>query len=206
MQINNVADLIAETLIQAGVKRVFGVVGDSLNGLTEASRRDRLIQVRHEEVAAFAAAGEAQVAGRLAVCAGSCGPGNLHLINGLFDAHRSRTPVLAIAAHIPTGEIGGGYFQETHRQDLFRECSVYCELISGSRTVALRVGERDSRGRRPAGCGRPGDPRRRRAAAAATKCRTWQRPTCCHADFGRVWGKRGQEVAAPIEQPAEHAQ
>lgn len=132
MPIHNVADLIAETLIQAGVKRVFGVVGDSLNGLTEALRhRDAIdwIHVRHEEVAAFAA-GEAQVTGRLAVCAGSCGPGNLHLINGLFDAHRSRTPVLAIAAHIPSGEIGGGYFQETHPQDLFRECSVYCELVS----------------------------------------------------------------------------
>ncbi len=133
MQINNVADLIAETLIQAGVKRIFGVVGDSLNGLTEAlRRRDSIdwIHVRHEEVAAFAAAGESQVTGGLAVCAGSCGPGNLHLINGLFDAQRSRTPVLAIAAHIPSGEIGGGYFQETHPQELFRECSVYCELVS----------------------------------------------------------------------------
>jgi pyruvate dehydrogenase (quinone) len=133
MQIENVADLIAETLIQAGVKRIFGVVGDSLNGLTEALRRRKAIDwihVRHEEVAAFAAAGEAQVTGTLAVCAGSCGPGNLHLINGLFDAHRSRTPVLAIAAHIPSGEIGGGYFQETHPQDLFRECSHYCELVS----------------------------------------------------------------------------
>src|SRR5712691_1276087 len=127
MSIENVADLIAETLVQAGVKRVFGVVGDSLNGLTEALRKRSAIDwihVRHEEVAAFAAAGG------LAVCAGSCGPGNLHLINGLFDAHRSRTPVLAIAAQIPTAEIGGGYFQETHPQDLFRECSHYCELVS----------------------------------------------------------------------------
>ena len=101
MPIDNVADLIAETLIQAGVKRVFGVVGDSLNGLTEALRKRKAIDwihVRHEEVAAFAAAGESQITGGLAVCAGSCGPGNLHLINGLFDAHRSRTPVLAIAA------------------------------------------------------------------------------------------------------------
>ena len=133
MQINNVADLIVETLQQAGVKRVFGVVGDSLNGLTESLRRRKTIEwvhVRHEEVAAFAAAGEAQITGELAVCAGSCGPGNLHLINGLFDAHRSRTPVLAIAAHIPSGEIGGGYFQETHPQNLFRECSHYCELVS----------------------------------------------------------------------------
>jgi pyruvate dehydrogenase (quinone) len=133
MRIENVADLIAETLIQAGVKRIFGVVGDSLNGLTEALRKRETIDwihVRHEEVAAFAAAGEAQITGELAVCAGSCGPGNLHLINGLFDAHRSRTPVLAIAAQIPSGEIGGGYFQETHPQELFRECSHYCELVS----------------------------------------------------------------------------
>ena len=133
MPIENVADLIAETLIQAGVKRVFGVVGDSLNGLTEAMRQRSAIDwvhVRHEEVAAFAAAGESQITGGLAVCAGSCGPGNLHLINGLFDAHRSRTPVLAIAAQIPSGEIGGGYFQETHPQELFRECSHYCELVS----------------------------------------------------------------------------
>jgi len=133
MAIDNVADLIAETLIQAGVKRIFGVVGDSLNGLTEALRQRKAIDwihVRHEEVAAFAAAGEAQITGELAVCAGSCGPGNLHLINGLFDAHRSRTPVLAIAAQIPSGEIGGGYFQETHPQELFRECSHYCELVS----------------------------------------------------------------------------
>lgn len=133
MPIDTVADLIAETLIQAGVKRIFGVVGDSLNGLTEALRKREVIDwvhVRHEEVAAFAAAGEAQMTGGLAVCAGSCGPGNLHLINGLFDAHRSRTPVLAIAAQIPSAEIGGGYFQETHPQDLFRECSHYCELVS----------------------------------------------------------------------------
>src|ERR1700759_2882532 len=133
VQINNVADLIAETLIQAGVRRIFGVVGDSLNGLTEALRKRKTIEwvhVRHEEVAAFAAAGESQITGELAVCAGSCGPGNLHLINGLFDAHRSRTPVLAIAAQIPSAEIGGGYFQETHPQELFRECSHYCELVS----------------------------------------------------------------------------
>jgi pyruvate dehydrogenase (quinone) len=133
MRIENVADLIVETLVQANVKRIFGVVGDSLNGLTEALRKRKAIDwihVRHEEVAAFAAAAEAQVTGQLAVCAGSCGPGNLHLINGLFDAHRSRAPVLAIAAQIPSGEIGGGYFQETHPQDLFRECSHYCELVS----------------------------------------------------------------------------
>src|ERR1700722_18073936 len=133
MMANNVADLIVTTLEQAGVKRIYGIVGDSLNGLTEALRKRRSIEwvhVRHEEVAAFAAAGEAQITGELAVCAGSCGPGNLHLINGLFDAHRSRMPVLAIAAQVPSGEIGGGYFQETHPQELFRECSHYCELVS----------------------------------------------------------------------------
>lgn len=133
MSSRNVAELIVDTLDQAGVERIYGVVGDSLNGLTEALRKTgklRWVHVRHEEVAAFAAAGEAQITGNLAVCAGSCGPGNLHLINGLFDAQRSRTPVLAIAAQIPSAEIGGGYFQETHPQTLFQECSVYCELVS----------------------------------------------------------------------------
>lgn len=133
MSNDNVADLIVETLHQAGIRRIFGVVGDSLNGLTEALRERGTIDwvhVRHEEVAAFAAAGESQITGKLAVCAGSCGPSNLHLINGLYDAQRTRTPVLAIAAQIPSAEIGGGYFQETHPQNLFRECSVYCELVS----------------------------------------------------------------------------
>src|SRR6201992_1795334 len=133
MAINNVADLFVATLHKVGVKGIDGVVGDSLNGLTEALRRRGSIEwihVRHEEVAAFAAAGEAEITGNLAVCAGSRGPGNLHLINGLFDAHRSRVPVLAIAAQIPSAEIGGGYFQETHPQNLFQECSHYCELVS----------------------------------------------------------------------------
>ena len=128
-----VADQMVDTLKAAGVKRIYGIVGDSLNGFTDALRRKGGIDwlhVRHEEVAAFAAAGEAHATGELAVCAGSCGPGNLHLINGLFDAHRSRVPVLAIAAQIPSGEIGSGYFQETHPEELFRECSSYCELVS----------------------------------------------------------------------------
>jgi pyruvate dehydrogenase (quinone) len=115
------------------VQRVYGIPGDSLNGFTDAMRRDGTItweHVRHEEAAAFAAAADAALTGELAVCAASCGPGNLHLINGLFDANRSGVPVLAIAAHIPAEEIGGEYFQETHPQELFRECSVYCELIS----------------------------------------------------------------------------
>jgi pyruvate dehydrogenase (quinone) len=128
-----VADHVISALKLSGVHRVYGLPGDSLNGFTDAIRRsDGLTweHVRHEEAAAFAAAAEAALTGRLAVCAGSCGPGNLHLINGLFDAQRSRVPVLAIAAHIPRSEIGSEYFQETHPQDLFRECSVYCELVS----------------------------------------------------------------------------
>jgi len=128
-----VADVLVDTLVNAGVRRVYGVVGDSLNGITDSIRTRKEIawvHVRHEEAAAFAAGAEAQLTGRLAVCAGSCGPGNLHLINGLFDAHRSRAPVLAIAAQIPSPEIGGGYFQETHPDQLFRECSHYAELIS----------------------------------------------------------------------------
>src|SRR6187401_858401 len=128
-----VADQFAEILAAAGVKRIYGIVGDSLNGLTDAIRRQGKIEwvhVRHEEVAAFAAAAEAHLTGELAVCAGSCGPGNLHLINGLFDCHRSRVPVLAIAAHIPSAEIGAGYFQETRPEHLFAQCSHYCELVS----------------------------------------------------------------------------
>jgi pyruvate dehydrogenase (quinone) len=128
-----VADVVVATLKASGVRRVYGLPGDSLNGFTDALRRDGGItwqHVRHEEAAAFAAAGDAGLSGELAVCAGSCGPGSLHLINGLYDANRSRVPVLAIAAHIPREEIGSSYFQETHPEDLFRECSVYCELVS----------------------------------------------------------------------------
>jgi pyruvate dehydrogenase (quinone) len=131
-----VAEDLVDTLVQAGVQRIYGIVGDSLNPVTDAIRRSGKLQwvhVRHEETAAFAAGAEAQLTGQLAVCAGSCGPGNLHLINGLFDAHRSMAPVLAIAAHIPSTEIGTGYFQETHPDQLFRECSHYCELISNPR-------------------------------------------------------------------------
>ena len=128
-----VADVMVATLKASGVQRVYGIPGDSLNGFTDALRRDGSIaweHVRHEEAAGFAAAAEAALTGELAVCAGSCGPGNLHLINGLFDANRSGVPVLAIAAQIPAEEIGGEYFQETHPAELFRECSVYCELVS----------------------------------------------------------------------------
>lgn len=128
-----VAEVFIETLVKAGIKRVYGVAGDSLNGLTDTIRKSKEIEwlhVRHEEVAAFAAGAEAHLTGELAVCAGSCGPGNLHLINGLYDCHRSRVPVLAIAAQIPSSEIGSGYFQETHPEQLFRDCSHYCELVS----------------------------------------------------------------------------
>ena len=138
----NVADLVVATLEASGVERVYGLPGDSLNGLTDALRRNGTIawgHVRHEEAAAFAASAEAALTGRLAVCAGSCGPGNLHLINGLFDAQRSGVPVLAIAAQIPADEIGGQYFQETHPQYLFRECSVYCELAATADQVPRLV-------------------------------------------------------------------
>jgi pyruvate dehydrogenase (quinone) len=133
MTAQNAADLITEVLHSVGVRRMYGIVGDSLNGITESLRKRgdiAWIHTRHEEAAAFAAGAEAALTGHLAVCVGSCGPGNLHLINGLYDAHRSGVPVLAIAAHIPSAEIGRGYFQETHPDRLFRECSHYCEQVS----------------------------------------------------------------------------
>jgi pyruvate dehydrogenase (quinone) len=129
----NIAELMVEVLAGAAVERVYGLSGDSLNGFTDAIRRQeqiRWIHVRHEETAAFAAGAEAHLTGKLSVCAGSCGPGNLHLINGLYDCHRSRVPVLAIAAQIPSAEIGSRYFQETHPEHLFAQCSHYCELVS----------------------------------------------------------------------------
>lgn len=132
-----VADFFIDTLERAGVTRIWGLPGDSLNAFTDALRRRggrrdpgiRWMHMRHEEAAAFAAGADAELNGELAVVAGSCGPGNLHFVNGLFDANRTRVPVLAIASHIPSAEIGSGYFQETHPQELFRECSVYCELV-----------------------------------------------------------------------------
>ena len=148
-----VAEQFVTTLAAAGVKRIYGIVGDSLNGLTDSIRRGGKIEwihVRHEEVAAFAAGAEAHLTGELAVCAGSRGPGNLHLINGLFDCHRSRVPVLAIAAQIPSAEIGAGYFQETHPQSLFKECSHFCELVSGANQMprTLDVAIREAVGKR----------------------------------------------------------
>jgi pyruvate dehydrogenase (quinone) len=134
-----IADLMAETLRLAGVQRIYGVAGDSLNGFTDSLRRQKTIDwvhMRHEEAAAFAAGAEAHLTGELAVCAGSCGPGNLHLINGLYDCQRSRVPVLAIAAHIPSAEIGSAYFQETHPEKLFGECAHYVELVSNPEHMA----------------------------------------------------------------------
>lgn len=129
----NVAEVLVETLILSGVKRVYGLPGDSLNGVTDSIRQHKeidWIHVRHEEAAAFAAGAEAHLTDRLAACAGSCGPGNLHFINGLFDCHRSRVPVLAVASQIPSTEIGTTYFQETHPEQLFQDCSHYCGVIS----------------------------------------------------------------------------
>src|SRR5580658_8053621 len=130
---HRLADQLVARLAEAGIERIYGVVGDSLNPVTDALRLNnkvKWIHVRHEEVGAFAAGAEAQLTGTLAVCAGSCGPGNLHLINGLYDCQRNRVPVLAIAAQIPSNEIGSGYFQETHPEHVFAQCSHYCELIS----------------------------------------------------------------------------
>src|SRR6478736_537362 len=138
-----VADQMVETLAAAGVARIYGIVGDSLNGFTDSLRRQGKIawlHVRHEEVAAFAAGADAHLTGELAVCAGSCGPGNLHLINGLYDCHRSRVPVLAIAAQIPSAEIGSAYFQETHPEHLFKDCSHYCELVSQPEQIPRVLG------------------------------------------------------------------
>ncbi|MBE9376083.1 pyruvate dehydrogenase [Saccharopolyspora sp. HNM0983] len=148
-----VADQFIEVLVQAGVRRVYGIVGDSLNPVVDAIRRREGIEwvhVRHEETAAFAAAAEAQLTGRLAVCAGSCGPGNLHLINGLFDAHRSGAPVLALASQIPSEQIGTGFFQETHPERLFNECSHLCEVVSqpGQMPRLLRTAIQTAAGRR----------------------------------------------------------
>src|ERR1700745_3095305 len=132
------SEYLVEALEKAGVKRVYGVVGDSRNGFSDVLRRRKSIDwihMRHEEAAAFAAGAEAHLTGNLAVCAGSCGPGNLHLINGLFDCQRSGVPVLAIASHIPSSEIGIDYFQATHPESLLRDCSNYVELVSSPKLL-----------------------------------------------------------------------
>ncbi|WP_236795388.1 pyruvate dehydrogenase [Amycolatopsis sp. GM8] len=139
-----VADQFVQVLVQAGVTRIYGVVGDSLNPVVDAIRRtDGIdwVHVRNEEAGAFAAAAEAQLTGRLAVCAGSCGPGNTHLVQGLYDANRTGVPVLALASQIPAAQIGTSFFQETHPERLFVDCSGYCEQISrpGQMPRVLRI-------------------------------------------------------------------
>jgi len=125
------ADQIAEMMIEAGIQRVYGVVGDSINPIVDAIRRTdgklRWVHCRNEEVGAFAAGSDALLTGQIAACAGSCGPGNLHLIQGLYNSHRNRAPVFAIAGQVPTRFLGTEYFQETHPERIFRDCSHYCE-------------------------------------------------------------------------------
>ena len=168
MPTQNVADQFVEVLSQSGVQRVYGVVGDSLNPLVDAIRRTpgiEWVHVRNEEAAAFAAAAEAQVTGRLAVCAGSCGPGNTHLIQGLYDAHRSAAPVLAIASHIPSAQIGTGFFQETHPEQLFAECSRLLRTgLAAGADAADRPHRRAARARHPRRLGARAARRRRRPA------------------------------------------
>ena len=193
---NTIAGYLAGSLAAAGVERIWGVTGDSLNGLAYSLQQlgsIRWMHTRHEEAAAFAAGADAASTGRLAVCAGSCGPGNLHLINGLFDCHRNHQPVLAIAAHIPSTEIGLGYFQETHPQELFKECSHYrgTRLVGGA--VSARAGARDAhrdRGTRRRGdraAGRCGAERRTRRASVVDRMRAAHDP----AGTGRSRSPRG---------------
>lgn len=133
----NVAEQLVEMLIEVGVKRIYAVTGDSLNYFNDAVRRNgkiRWIHVRNEEVGAFAAAAEAELDG-IACCAGSCGPGHVHLINGLYDAHRSHVPVIAIASTIPTSEFGMDFFQETNTIKLFDDCSYYNQIATTAEQV-----------------------------------------------------------------------
>jgi len=184
-----VADLLVDVLAEAGVRRIYGVSGDSLNGITDSIRATKQLEwihVRHEETAAFAAGAEAHLTGGLAVCAGSCGPGNLHLINGLYDCHRSRVPVLAIAAQIPSDEIGSGYFQETHPEHLFAQCSHYCELISQPEQMprVLEIAMRTAISRRGvAVVAIPGDIALRDAVEHAPRLNFHEpKPTVCPSD------------------------
>src|SRR6266853_1302120 len=184
-----VADVLVDTLVAANVKRVYGLVGDSLNGVTDSIRPRKDLQwvpVRHEETAAFAAGAEAQLTEQLTVCAGSCGPGNLHLINGLYDCHRSRVPVLAIAAQIPSAEIGSGYFQETHPEHLFAQCSHYCELVSQPEQMprVLEIAMQTALSKRGvAVIALPGDVALRDAVEQAPRLHFSEpRPTVCPSD------------------------
>jgi len=184
-----VADLLTEVLADAGVKRIYGVSGDSLNGIADSIRQRGDIQwvhVRHEETAAFAAGADAHVSGTLAVCAGSSGPGNLHLINGLYDCYRSRVPVLAITAQIPSGEIGSGYFQETHPEQIFAQCSDYCELVSHPEQMprVLEIAIQTALSRRSVSViALPGDVALKNAIEQKPRLRFSEpRPTVCPSD------------------------
>ena len=191
-----VAEIFIETLIAAGVTRIYGVVGDSLNAILEEVRRNKQIEwigVRHEETAAFAAGAQAHLTGELAVCAGSCGPGNMHLINGLYDCHRSRVPVLALAAQIPSQEIGSNYFQETHPDQLFRDCSDYCELISQTDPGSEGAGDRDSNRVNQEGGNRGCDTRRYRAQAGSVS--QTERDRKAVSPGSEPFGRRDQELS-----------
>ena len=184
-----VADLLVDVLADAEVRRIYGVSGDSLNGITDSIRtrgQFEWVHLRHEETAAFAAGAEAHLTGKLAVCAGSCGPGNLHLINGLYDCHRSRVPVLAIAAQIPSAELGSGYFQETHPEQLFAQCSHYCELVSQPEQMprVLEIAMQTALSRRGvAVIALPGDVALRNAVEETPRMRfTEQQSTVCPSD------------------------
>ena len=185
-----VADLLVDVLMEAGVQRIYGVSGDSLNGITDSIRTRSGIEwvhVRHEEAAAFAAGAEAHLTGKLAVCAGSCGPGNLHLINGLYDCQRSRVPVLAIAAQIPSAELGSGYFQETHPEQLFAQCSHYCELVSQPEQMprVLEIGMQTAISRRGvAVIAMPGDVALRDAVEQTGRLQFSEpKPSVCPSDY-----------------------
>ncbi|MBE7339447.1 pyruvate dehydrogenase [Corynebacterium aurimucosum] len=130
----NYATQLVETLEAQGVKRIYGLVGDSLNPIVDAVRKSSIewVHVRNEEAAAFAAEADSLTTGNLAVCAASCGPGNTHLIQGLYDAHRNGAKVLALASHIPSRQIGSKFFQETHPEAIFQECSSYCEMVNSA--------------------------------------------------------------------------
>jgi pyruvate dehydrogenase (quinone) len=147
-----VATQLVRMLRDAGARRIYGVVGDSLNPVVDAVRHTdgiEWVHVSNEEGGAFAAAAEAQVTGRLAVCAGSCGPGNTHLLQGLYDAHRSSAPVVAIASHIQSQEIGMGFFQETHPERTFQDCSHWCEVVTPKQMPhTLRVAIQTALGKR----------------------------------------------------------
>ena len=184
-----VADLLVDVLAEAGVRRIYGVSGDSLNGITDSIRARgdfQWVGTRHEETAAFAAGADAHLSGTLAVCAGSCGPGNLHLINGLYDCQRSRVPVLAIAAQIPSAEIGSGYFQETHPEHLFAQCSHYCELVSQPEQMprVLEIAMQTAISKRGvAVVALPGDVAMRDAVEQTPRLRFSEpRPTVCPSD------------------------